>query len=283
MPGRAGMPLLVARHIGPGRGVRGVEQVGHAAQLGLRQGPRVRDGAAGPHLHGRVAVAEAGEHHGMVVGRDHQARIERRVDGDVVEHVRLRRQPGEGGLVLGAALVDGHELLVQVVEGRAGGLEPVLEDGDVRDGGVGGVQLPRRVRGEAEELVVLLRHRLHLGGAPAGRAQLRPDDGEHVRPARWRGEVRVPVGPRVSRELHTVVQAPVVPAEDLEEVRDPPELGHGRRGPVAAARGGPRNAPDRRRAAPISPGCRPSRGPGPSPDALSAAPAARAPTPRGRA
>ena len=142
----------------------GVQQVGHGAQLGRGLPPRLPHRARGVDLDRRVPVAEAGEHHGVLVRGDHQVVRHGHVQRGVVEHLRVLAQPVQGGGVLRADLVDGHELLVQVVEGGAGGLEPVLEHGDVPHGGRGRVEVPHRVGGQGQERVVLVRGEGARGG-----------------------------------------------------------------------------------------------------------------------
>jgi hypothetical protein len=102
-------------------------------------------------------VAEPGERDRVVVLRDNEVLVLRVVDGRLVEQVRVRAQAGELELGLDAALVDGHELLVQMVEGRAGGAQPVLEHRDVSRVAVRRVQVGHRLHGEGQVPRVLLR------------------------------------------------------------------------------------------------------------------------------
>ena len=55
---------------------------------------------------------------------------------DLVVDVGLCAQALQLGLGLHGQVVDGDELLVEVVEGGTGGTQPVLEGGDVAHGGV---------------------------------------------------------------------------------------------------------------------------------------------------
>ena len=87
-------------------------------------------------------MPEAREGYGVVVLGDEQVVVARVVDGRLVVQVRVGPQPLDRELVLHAALVDGDQLLVEVVERRARRLEPVLEDGHVRGVPVDLVQPP---------------------------------------------------------------------------------------------------------------------------------------------
>ena len=111
-------------------------------------------------------MAEAGEGDGAVVLGEHQVVVRGEVHRRLVVDVGVRPRETDFHLVVDAAVVDGDELLVQVVERGAGRLQPVLEDGDVADVAVGEIDVAHRVDGEAEVLVVL------VGGERAGRAEL---------------------------------------------------------------------------------------------------------------
>ncbi|GAA5019287.1 hypothetical protein GCM10023258_06810 [Terrabacter aeriphilus] len=186
------------------------------------------------------------------------------------EDVRLVAHQGDLVLLLGAQLVDGDDLLVEVVERRAGRCQPVLEDRHVARAVVVAVEVAHRAdrevrvlpvllggqRARAGELAVVgravdvvapgddhlvvareeadglalevvLRERLGVGPLGAPRAHPDAREGRDVRPPTRAREVCRPARAGGRGRLPAVGQVPVVVAEDLEEVRDEPELRHG--------------------------------------------------------
>ena len=70
-------------------------------------------------LQGRVAMAETGVGDGVIVLGHHQVAISGEVDGGFVVEVGVGPHPLQFDVVLDPAFVDGHQLLVQVVEDAA--------------------------------------------------------------------------------------------------------------------------------------------------------------------
>ena len=149
------VPLLVAGHVRARGRVQGVHQVGDGVDLLAAHEPRLGHGRRRVHLQRRVAVPEPGEGHRVLVARHQQPLV-----GGVV-HRHLVVQVGVGPHLLQfqltghPALVDAHQLLVQVVEARPGRPQPVLEDGHVAHPPVGLVQAVHRVDRQARVGAVL--------------------------------------------------------------------------------------------------------------------------------
>ena len=122
------MPLLVAGHVRPRGRVQGVDEVGDGVDLLTAHEPGLGRGRGGVDLQRGVAVSEPGEGHRVLVAGHQQPLV-----GGVV-HPHLVVQVGVGPHLLQLqltghpALVNPHQLLVQVVEARPGGPQPVLED-----------------------------------------------------------------------------------------------------------------------------------------------------------
>ena len=145
--------------------MRGVEDVGdppHGLGADL---PRVLRLAQGPDRDAGEAVPEAGQGDGVLVLGDEE--LARGRDGeDLVVDVGLGAQALEFSFGLDGHVVDCDELLVEVVEGRARGAQPVLERRHVAHGGVQVVQVAHRAGRVCRVLLVL------LGGEGAGPGQL---------------------------------------------------------------------------------------------------------------
>ena len=133
----------------------GVEEVGDGAHLLLPDLPGVAGGVQGPHGDPREAVPEPGEGDGVLVLGDHEFAGGADLEDDVVD-VGLGAQAVQLRLGLDGQVVDGDQLLVEVVEGRAGRFEPVLERGDVAHRRVQVVQVLHGAGCVRGVLVVLL-------------------------------------------------------------------------------------------------------------------------------
>jgi hypothetical protein len=117
--GRLVIPFLIAGNVGTGGGVAGVNQIGHAAQFLRRVVPGLAAFALGEDLQRRIAMAKAGIGDGVIIFGHHQVAVGGEVDGGLVVKVGVGPNPLQFHLVLDPALVNRHQLLVQVVEGRA--------------------------------------------------------------------------------------------------------------------------------------------------------------------
>ena len=73
-------------------------------------------------------MADAGERHGAVRGRDHKPLGYGEVCDRVLVQPAIACEQPKLVIDLRSVLVDRDELLVQVLEGRTGGSQPVLED-----------------------------------------------------------------------------------------------------------------------------------------------------------
>ena len=206
----------------------------------------------------------------MLVGGHEQPVIGRIVHAHLVVKVGVGPHARQLQLIDYPALVNPHQLLVQVIERGAGRPQPVLEDGDVAHPPVGLVQGLRRVHRQARVGAVLsggqrprtgqcggvgggvsevtagdddvvtagkeggeitaLLGRAH--GLPelwvlAGGAQLGAGHGGHVRGSLGLGQVGLHALAGGVGNLVAVVGVPVVEGEDLKEIGDAAELGHG--------------------------------------------------------
>ena len=162
------VPLLVAGHIRPGGRVQGVHEVRHGVDLGAAHEPGLAGGRRRVHLQRGVAVPEAGEGDRMLVGGHQQSVIGGVVHAHLVVEVRVGPHPLELQHGRHPPLVDADQLLVQVVEARSGGPQPVLEDRHIAHPPIGPVQVRRRRHGQAHVGAVLLGGQRARAGQAAG-------------------------------------------------------------------------------------------------------------------
>ncbi len=101
-------------------------------------------------------MPDPGERDGVVVLGDDQVVLGDEVEHGVLEHVRVDGSPGDLLLSTPAEGVDGDELFVEVVEGRPGRSEPVLEDRDVGHEGVQSEHPVGGVDGEGDVVAMFL-------------------------------------------------------------------------------------------------------------------------------
>ena len=158
------VPLLVAGHVRARGRVQGVDQVGDGVDLLAAHEPRLGHGRRRVHLQRRVAVPESGEGHRVLVARHEQPLVGGVVHRHLVVQVGVDPHLLQLQLAGHAALVNAHQLLVQVVEARPGRPQPVLEDGYVAHPPVGLVQALHRVDRQARVGTVLF----HAQGSRAG-------------------------------------------------------------------------------------------------------------------
>ena len=149
------VPLFVRGYLDARCGVRGVEDVGDASHGLGADLPGVGGPSEGPDRDAGEAVPKTGQGDGvLVLGDEELARGRDRED--LVVDVGLGAQAFQLGLGLHGQVVDGDKLLVEVVEGRAGGAQPVLEGGDVAHGGVEVVEVAHRAGRVGRVLRMLL-------------------------------------------------------------------------------------------------------------------------------
>ena len=96
-------------------------------------------------------MPEAREGDRVIVLRDDEVVVARIVGANLVEQVRVLAQAGKCHLMLDAAFINSHQLLVEMVEGGTGRLQPVLEDGHITGVAVVLIALAHRVDGEGNE------------------------------------------------------------------------------------------------------------------------------------
>ena len=101
-------------------------------------------------------MPEACEADGVIVFCDDEVVVAGVVDCPFVVHVGVVPQLCDFLRLLDAAFVDGHELFVQVIEGCAGGFQPVLEGCDIGHVAVGSVEVGDCFGGEADECAVFV-------------------------------------------------------------------------------------------------------------------------------
>ena len=96
-------------------------------------------------------MAETDGGHGVLVACQDQSVVCGEIRPVLVVDVRVEHDLGKQGLIVGTQLVDGDELLVQVVERRPSRFESVLEGDDVAGLWVLGVQVTHGMHREADE------------------------------------------------------------------------------------------------------------------------------------
>ena len=102
-------------------------------------------------------MAESRERDGILVLGEDEVLARGVIDGILVVEIEIGAQSPQFLLGMHAAFVDGHQLLVQMVERRPGRSQPVLEDGDEPRVAVALIERGQRVDREADVLVVFLR------------------------------------------------------------------------------------------------------------------------------
>jgi len=139
----------------PDHHVHGVHEVSHRVNLLGLHAPGLVEGAGRPDLHRRVAVPEPDCGQGVLVAGQDESVVDGEVRTEAVVDVRVDHGLGQHRLVPGTQFVDGHQLLVQVVEGRPGRLEPVLEGHDEPHPRVLCVEVAHRGDRQGDECTVL--------------------------------------------------------------------------------------------------------------------------------
>ena len=100
-------------------------------------------------------MSKACESHRVLVFRDNQVVAGRIVHCVFVVDIRILAHGLYFALELLAVLIDGHKLLVQVIEACACRFQPVLESGHITHVAVTSVQVSNRLDGKRDECAVL--------------------------------------------------------------------------------------------------------------------------------